>query len=101
MGFFDFSDIESQLANFDSTRFANELVADASLSDEEKAVVLKVVNDPKVSGRLKNSVALRSAAQSALDKTRKVAEHAERVLDENFDWAEKNKSALEQWVAEK
>lgn len=101
MGLFDFSDIESQLTNFDSGKFTDELIADAAISDEEKAILRKITSDPKVAGKLKNSVALRSAAQSALDRTRKVASEAERVRDENFKWADENRAALEQWVAEK
>lgn len=92
MGFFDGRLDSINLDSFDTAAFADELLAGAEVSDAEREAVRSVFG--KTSGKLKNAVALRSAAQSALDKARNVVTEAERVRDENFVWARDNRAAL-------
>lgn len=95
MGLFDINfDLE-----FDPNQFANELVAGADIDEASKAALAAVFANPNVKGKLKNGVALRSAAQSAMDRARNVATEAERIRDANFAWAEQNKTLIEQWAA--
>lgn len=96
MGLFDINfDLD-----FDPSQFANELVAGAAdIDDASKAALAAVFAKPEVRGKLKNGVALRSAAQSAMDRARNVATEAERIRDANFAWADQNKTLIERWAA--
>lgn len=95
MGLFD---VDFDL-NFDSSAFANELVAGADIDDASKAALAAVLGNQNVKAKLKNSVALRSEAQRAMDRARTVAREAESIRDQNFKWANDNKPAIEQWIA--
>lgn len=99
MGYFD--DLTTGLTlDYDPNRFADELIASADGIDEAQRDALKaLILNPKVSGNLKNAVALRRDAQSAMDRARNLAAKAEEVRNANFTWAEQNKDALEAFVA--
>lgn len=84
---------------FDSSQFANELVEGADISEAEKAALQAVLARPQVVSKLRNTVALRSEAQRAMDRARNAATEAEQLRDQNFEWAERNKSAIERWAA--
>ena len=84
---------------FDPLRFADELVADADIDDAAKQALQTILAKPTVVNRLKNSVALRSTAQSTIDRARAAADEAERLRDANFAWAEQNRKPLEEFIA--
>ncbi len=84
---------------FDSNMFADELVAGADIDDVSKAALQAVLAKPAVIAKLKNSVALRSGAQSAMDRARAAAQEAEQLRDANFKWAEDNRKPLEEFMA--
>lgn len=85
---------------FDPNAFANELVAGADdIDDASKAALQAILAKPAVISKLKNSVALRSSAQSAMDRARQAAQEAEQLRDANFAWAEQNRKPLEEFMA--
>lgn len=85
---------------FDPAAFANELVAGAEDIDEASKTALQaILAKPAVVAKLKNSVALRSSAQSAMDRARAAAQEAEQLRDANFTWAEQNRRPLEEFIA--
>lgn len=86
--------------NFDPNAFANELVAGAAdIDDAQKTALQAILAKPEVVSKLKNSVALRSSAQSAMDRARQAAQEAEQLRDANFAWAEQNRKPLEEFLA--
>jgi hypothetical protein len=99
MGYFDELGLSVTDLQFDPARFADELIAGADIDDAQKEVLRAAVLNPRVSGTLKNAVALRRDAQSALDRARNLAVEAERTRDANFIWARDNKAALEAFTA--
>jgi hypothetical protein len=84
---------------FDPASFADELVAGADIDDASKAALQLVLAKPAVVAKLKNSVALRSSAQSAMDRARDAAREAEQLRDANFKWAQDNIEPLKEFVA--
>lgn len=85
--------------DFDPNQFASELVLGADIDEASKAALASVFAKPEVRGRLKNSMALRSEAQRAMDRARNVATEAETLRDQNFTWAQQHKDTIERWAA--
>lgn len=98
MGYFD--DLQLGALSYDPNQFADELITGADGIDEAQREALKaLILNPVVSGKLKNAVALRRDAQSAMDRARNAITKADEVRDANFVWAQQNKAALEAFAA--
>lgn len=98
MGYFD--DLQLGALSYDPNQFADELITGADGIDETQREALKaLILNPVVSGKLKNAVALRRDAQSAMDRARNAITEADKVRDANFIWARDNKAALEAFTA--
>jgi len=71
---------------FDADEYINDLFTDAGLSEEVARAAQEALRNPKVVGRLHNSVASRQKAQSALDRAREATNRANGIYDNNVKW---------------